>query len=412
VSALPGRGRLISLTLAIVIGFLIGLGAAAYLVFVWAPADVILRDASPRHLRFDANGDRPDYRDVYVAYVATRYARDMAIGQPESALLRAQQALGITSGDVTPLEALAIVRSAEQAAKTDVDRGADGVTSGWFSPLELEHIRQLADRLEMVKDQPVAVNIPETVATARRNLLVTGTLLLLLWIGALTALALLAMRLLRLNEEVTIARPAAGGWGSAPASFSEEAVVDGAFAPMPASAAAPTEVGYAPAPASSRPAGASAATVSEKLIGTFQAVYDHGNEQFEESFELSTSEGFLGDCGVTVAERLNVASPAPVVALIVWVFDREDLNSANKVLLSPLAFYGNKAVRDKLAKQYGQQALVEVKEGTFEIKTSSLRTEVEVRNLQFADLENIPGGYFRHVELTFRVYFSRSRPQH
>jgi hypothetical protein len=133
-SALPGRGRFISLTLAIVIGFLIGLGAAAYLVFVWVPADVILRDASPRYLRFDTNGDRPDYRDVYVAYVATRYARDMAIGQPESALLRAQQALGIASGDVTPVEALAMVRSAEQAAKKDVDRGADGINSGWFSP--------------------------------------------------------------------------------------------------------------------------------------------------------------------------------------------------------------------------------------------------------------------------------------
>jgi hypothetical protein len=408
VSALPGRGRLISLTLAIVIGFLIGLGAAAYLVFVWVPADAILRDASPRYLRFDTNGDRPDYRDVYVAYVATRYARDMAIGQPESALLRAQQALGIASGDVTPVEALAMVRSAEQAAKKDVDRGADGINSGWFSPLELEYIRQLADRLEMVKDQPV--NIPETVVTARRNLVVTGTLLLLLWIGALTALALLAIRLLRLDAEVTIAQPAAGGWGSAPAPFSGEAVVDGTFAPMPASAAAPTEVGYAPSPTSRRPAGAPVATVSEKLVGTFQAVYDHGDEQFEESFDLSTSEGFLGDCGTTVAERLNVASPAPVVALLVWVFDREDLNSANKLLLSPLAFYGNKAMRDKLTSQYGQQALVEVKEGTFEIRTTALRTEIEVRNLQLAELENIPGGYFQHVELTFRVYYRGSRP--
>jgi hypothetical protein len=403
-SALPVRGRFISLTLAIVIGFLIGLGAAAYLVFVWVPADVILRDASPRYLRFDANGDRPDYRDVYVAYVATRYARDMAIGQPESALLRAQQALGIASGDVTPVEALAMVRSAEQAVKKDVDRGADGINSGWFSQLDLEYIRQLADRLEMVKDQPV--NIPETAVAARRNLIIAGTLLLLLWIGALTALALLAIRLLRLDAEVTIAQPAAGGWGSAPASFSGEAVVDGAFAPMPASAAAPTEVGYAPAPTSGRPV----ATVSEKLVGTFQAVYDHGDEQFEESFDLSTSEGFLGDCGATVAERLNVASPAPVVALLVWVFDREDLNSVNKLLLSPLAFYGNKAMRDKLTSQYGQQALVEVKEGTFEIRTTALRTEIEVRNLQLAELENIPGGYFQHVELTFRVYYRGSRP--
>ncbi len=403
--ALPGRRRFINLTLAIVIGFLIGLGAAAYLVFVWVPVDMILRDASPRYLRFDVNGDRPDYRDVYVAYVATRYARDMAIGQPDSALLRAQQALGIASGDVTPVEALAMVRSAEQAVKKDVDRGADGISSGWFSQLELEYIRQLADRLEMVKDQPV--NIPETVVAARRNLIVAGTLLLLLWVSALTALALLAMRL---NEEVISAQPAAGGWASAPDSFSGEAVVDGAFAPMPASAAAPTEVGYAPSPTSHSPAGAPVATVSERLVGTFQAVYDHGNEQFEESFDLSTSEGFLGDCGATVAERLNVASPAPVVALLVWVFDREDLNSANKLLLSPLAFYGNKAMRDKLTSQYGQQALVEVREGTFEIRTTALRTEIEVRNLQLAELENIPGGYFQHVELTFRVYYRGSRP--
>jgi len=398
-SALPGRGRWSTLTLAIVVGFLIGLGAAAYLVFVWVPADMILRDASPRYLRFDPNGERPDYRDVYVAYVAARYARDMAIGQPDVALQRAQEALGITSGDITPVEALAIVRSAEQAVKKDVDRGADGISRGWFNQLELEYIRQLADRLEMVKDQPPVV--PDALVAARRGQVVVGTLLLLLWIAVLTALALLVVRLSA--GPAVVAQPGGAGWSSAPASFGSEAVVDGAFAPMPA----PTEAGYAPAAAG--PGFASAPAVSEKLVGTFQAVYDHGDEQFEESFDLSAPEGFLGDCGVTIAERLSVASPSPVVALLIWVFDREDLNSANKLLLSPLAFYGNRVVRDKLANQYGQHALVEAKEGTFEIKTSALRTEIDVRNLRFEALENIPGGYFQHVELTFRVY-RKGRP--
>jgi hypothetical protein len=394
-SALPGQGRwLFTLTVAVIIGFLIGLGAAAYLVFVWVPADLILRDASPRHLRFDPNGERPDYRDVYVAYVAARYARDMSIGQPDVALQRAQQALGVTSGDITPMEALAIVRSAEQAVKKDVDRGADGVSSGWFNQLELEFVRQLADRLEIVKDQPPPA-VPDALVAARRGQIVTGTLLLLLWIGMLAALALLVIKL-SMGAPVG-AQPTSAAWSGTPASFRSSTVVDGAFAPMPA----PTEAGYAPA---AGPEFAPAPAVSEKLVGTFQAIYDHGDEQFEESFDLSSPDGFLGDCGVTVAERLSVASPSPVVALLIWVFDREDLNSANKLLLSPLAFYGNKVVRDKLANQYGQHALVEAKEGTFEIKTSALRTEVDIRNLRFDALENIPGGYFQHVELTFRVY--------
>jgi len=402
-SVLPRRWA--GLTVAVVIGFLIGLGAAAYLVLVWTPADLALRDVSPRQLRFDASGGRPDYRDVYVAYVATRYARDMAIGQPEDALLRAQQALGITSGDVTPIEALAMVRSAEQAAKRDVDGGADGISGGWFNQIELEHIRQLADRLEMVKDQPPA--IPEVVVTARRNLAVIGTLLLLLWIAVLTILALLVIRLLGLDQASVAVQPVVSDSGRPPASFQSAFAMDGALAPA---TAAPTEVDYAPGPVVGGAGFAPAPVLSETLVGTFHAAYDHGDEQFEESFDLSAPAGFLGDCGVTVAERLGVASPSPVVAFLVWVFDREDLNSANKLLLSPLAFYSNKIVRDKLANQYGQPSLVEAKEGTFEIKTSALRTEIEVRNLQFAPLEDIPGGYFQHVELTFRVYHRTGRP--
>ncbi len=397
-----GFNRWFIVTVALVIGFLIGVAFAAYLVYAWVPANIILRDAPPRFLRFDPAGDRPDYRDVYVARVAARYAQGVQVGQPESALTQAQQALGVTTGDATPIEALAMARSAEQAARNENAREGANPDQGWFTLADQNSLTLLAERLEQVKDQqPV---IAQSVIEARRNAALLGGLLLLLWIALLTGLLLLVVNLLK-PAPVSATAPAvaprvASEAGARPAAVVNVNVGDGQVA-MEASAAAPTEPGTIPTLYSPSPVRVGSPLPGESLINTFHAVYEHGNENFDEGFQISATSGeLIGECGASVADRVSLTSPSRVTALAIWTFDKNDFQSTTKVMLTPYA-YRNNVMRSKLA---ARGELVQAAPGIFEIVTSTLRVEVEVRNLQLLPLDGDPDGYFQRAELEFRVY--------
>lgn len=401
-----GFNRWFIVTVAVVVGFLIGVAFAAYLAYAWVPANLILRDAPPRFLRFDPAGDRPDYRDVYVARVATRYAQGVQAGQPDAALTQAQQALGVTTGDATPIEALAMARSAEQAARNENAREGANPDQGWFTLADQNSLTLLAERLEQVKDQqPV---IPESVIEARRNVALLGGLLLLLWIALLTGLLLLVANLLK-PAPVRLAAPTvaprvAGEAEARPAAVVNVNVGDGQVAveaPVAPAAAAPTEPGVIPALYSPSPVRVSSPLPGESLINTFHAVYEHGNENFDEGFQISATSGeLIGECGASVADRVSLTSPSRVTALAIWTFDKNDFQSTTKVMLTPYA-YRNNVMRSKLA---ARGELVQAAPGMFEIVTSTLRVEVEVRNLQLLPLDGDPDGYFQRADLEFRVY--------
>ncbi|MDW8350996.1 MAG: hypothetical protein RML99_03705 [Anaerolineae bacterium] len=400
-SGAPALNRWLIVTLAVVVGFLIGVAFAAYLAYAWLPAEIILRDAPPRLLRFDPTGERPDYRDVYVARVAARYARDMQAGQPDVALTQAQKALGVENGDATPAQALLMVRSAEQAAQKENARDAGDPDQGWFTLADQNNLAALAERLDQVKDQ--APVIPTAVIQARRNAALLGGLLLLLWIALLGGLLMLVSNLLK-PAPVAVAAPAATPAAAEPNAQSPAVThsSDGqarSLAPAPV-AAAPTEPGVAPKMHAPSPHARPPSNI-ESLLYTFRAVYEHGNENFDESFQIIVAgDELLGECGASVADRVGTASPAPVTALAIWAFDKSDFHSTTKVLLTSYA-YQNDLIRTKLEEK-GE--LVLATPGIVEIVTTMLRVEVEVRGLNLAPLGGHVDGYFRRAELEFRVY--------
>ncbi len=399
-----GFNRWFIVSVAVVVGFLIGVAFAAYLVYGWVPANIILRDAPPLFLRFDPAGERPDYRDVYVARVANRYAQGVQAGQPDAALTQAQQAMGVVTGDATPIEALAMARSAEQAARNENAREGGNPDQGWFTLADQNNLTALAERLEQVKDQqPV---IAQSVVEARRNARLLGGLLLALWITLLAGLLLLVSSLLKPAPMPVAAPPMPPAAEAAP---KPAAVVnvnvggDGQVsveAPT-APAAVPTESGVVPTLYSPSPVRVGSPVPGESLINTFHSVYEHGIEHFDDGFQISSTSGeLIGECGASVADRVSLTSPSRVTALAVWVFDKNDFHSTTKVLLTPYAFRNN-VMRSKL-EQRGE--LVQAKPGIFEVMTSTLRVEVEVRNLQLLPLDGDPDGYFQRAELEFRVY--------
>ncbi len=135
-------------------------------------------------------------------------------------------------------------------------------------------------------------------------------------------------------------------------------------------------------------------------LAEFVTRYNYGDDGYDMSFPIETQQTeFLGECGVGVSDMVNEGSPQQVTAFEVWLFDKDDIRTVTRVLLSDYA-WNNEALRNRLATK-GE--LVHVKEGdTLDLETKSLRVRARVREAEYAKGGTEPRSYFERfvVELT------------
>jgi len=86
----------------------------------------------------------------------------------------------------------------------------------------------------------------------------------------------------------------------------------------------------------------------EAPMAQFMASYRLGDDLFDDSFSIDSPAGeFLGECGVGISETIGVGEPKKVTAFEVWLFDKNDIQTVTKVLMSAHAF-ADAAIRQKL----------------------------------------------------------------
>ena len=74
--------------------------------------------------------------------------------------------------------------------------------------------------------------------------------------------------------------------------------------------------------------------VPPDALGVFEAEYRYGDDDFDCSFSIEAEGAFLGECGVGVSEVLGFDGSQRVAALEVWVFDKGDIRTVSKLLVS------------------------------------------------------------------------------
>jgi hypothetical protein len=122
-------------------------------------------------------------------------------------------------------------------------------------------------------------------------------------------------------------------------------------------------------------------------LGHFVTTYDLGHDTYDESFSIETPLGeFLGECGVGISETLGAGEPAKVTAFEIWLFDKSDIRTITKVLMSQYA-YNDDALRTKLAPK-GDHVLAELGEDMV-LETTSLRVDARVVDMEY-DGEAVP----------------------
>lgn len=130
--------------------------------------------------------------------------------------------------------------------------------------------------------------------------------------------------------------------------------------------------------------------------------YVLGDDLYDESFSIDTASGdFLGEYGVGVSETIGVGEPKKVTALEIWLFDKNDIKTATKVLMSAHA-HGDAGIRARLE---AKGELIEIEpQRQIMLETETVQLLATVVDLQYGDGAMPEKSYFERVTLELAIW--------
>jgi len=140
----------------------------------------------------------------------------------------------------------------------------------------------------------------------------------------------------------------------------------------------------------------------EGPVAHFMTTYVIGDDLYDDSFSIDAPNGaFLGECGVGISDTIGVGDPKKVTAFEVWLFDKNDIQTVTKVLMSSHAM-NDTGIRQRLAMkgepiqvEPGQQILLE---------TATLQLEARVIEMVYGQGALPSGSFFERLTLEMSVW--------
>jgi hypothetical protein len=123
-------------------------------------------------------------------------------------------------------------------------------------------------------------------------------------------------------------------------------------------------------------------------IARFRTAYTRGHDTYDDSFSIENAAGdFLGECGVSISETIGATAPKNVTAFEVWLFDKNDIRTITKVIMSDHAFFDD-ALKAKLAPK-GEPVLARENE-TIVLETATLIINAEITEMDYGSSGDLP----------------------
>jgi hypothetical protein len=121
----------------------------------------------------------------------------------------------------------------------------------------------------------------------------------------------------------------------------------------------------------------------ESPMAQFMASYKIGDDLFDDSFSIDSPSGeFLGECGVGISETIGVGDPKKVTAFEVWLFDKNDIQTVTKVLMSSHAFE-DVTIRQRLEAK-GEPVLADTGSQAV-LETATLRLVARIVDMSYGE---------------------------
>jgi hypothetical protein len=139
-----------------------------------------------------------------------------------------------------------------------------------------------------------------------------------------------------------------------------------------------------------------------KPITQTMTTYVLGDDLYDESFSIDSPSGeFLGEYGVGVSETIGVGEPKKVTAIEIWLFDKNDIKTATKVLMSQHAF-GDPNIRGRLE---AKGELVGIQpQGQVMLETATLQLLATLVDLEYGQGNMPEKSYFERITLELAIW--------
>ncbi len=137
-------------------------------------------------------------------------------------------------------------------------------------------------------------------------------------------------------------------------------------------------------------------------ITQFMSTYVTGDDLFDDSFSIDSPSGeFLGECGVGISETIGVGDPKKITAFEVWLFDKNDIQTVTKVLMSQHA-YDDAVISNRLASK-GEPVLLQPG-GKVILETATLVLEARVVDMNYGQGALPENSFFDRLTLELAVW--------
>ncbi|MBX3082480.1 MAG: hypothetical protein KF716_12660 [Anaerolineae bacterium] len=151
------------------------------------------------------------------------------------------------------------------------------------------------------------------------------------------------------------------------------------------------------------PAPVAAGTVDRGApVSKFVSTFVMGDDLFDDSFSIETSSGeFLGETGAGISKTIGVGDPKKVTAIEVWVFDKNDIRTVTKVLMSDYAF-GDAALKAELATK--GEAVQAAPGGITLLETQTLTVQARIIDMAYGSGSLPTNSFFERMSIEISAW--------
>ncbi len=144
------------------------------------------------------------------------------------------------------------------------------------------------------------------------------------------------------------------------------------------------------------------AVSKEPPVAQFMTTYMAGDDLYDDFFSIDSPSGeFLGECGVGISDTIGVGDPKKVAAFEVWLFDKNDIQTVTKVLMSEHAF-NDAGIRQRLESK-GEPIMTEPGKRIL-LETATLQLEARVVDMNYGQGALPPCSFLDRLTLELAVW--------
>lgn len=137
-------------------------------------------------------------------------------------------------------------------------------------------------------------------------------------------------------------------------------------------------------------------------VAQFMSTYLLNDDVYDDSFAIETpSNEFLGETGAGISKTIGVGDPKKVTAIEAWVFDKNDIRTVTKVLMSEYC-YNDEGLRAELAPK--GEAVLAKPGGITMLETQTLTVQVRIVDLSYGTGNTPPNSFFDRLTLEIAAW--------